>query len=202
MSCAHILLSHGVALLETRQQRPNGRIRDEHRQHDRHQHLHALRLRDGADGEWQDARSGGPERGGEPDARDVEVGGEEFGGRYDGRGEEGSEEEAFEGDHDEGDVLVGDEVEDEVQGGGEGEVDLWVVSRCARCDCGSTTGKPLASIASFSPTLPVTNPSMTRPSVIPSQKPVSAIPAAKGVDPRMVPMKETTQPPSATSMPT
>lgn len=63
-------------------------------------------------------------------------------------------------------------------------------------------GEAITEIASFSPILPVTNPSTTRPTVMPSQKPVAVIPLGKGAPPLTLNMNVTTQPPTATSVPT
>lgn len=60
----------------------------------------------------------------------------------------------------------------------------------------------LTAIASFSPTLGVTNPSKIRPTVIPNQKPVAVIPLAKAPPFLTRIMKVTIHPPSATSTPT
>lgn len=57
-------------------------------------------------------------------------------------------------------------------------------------------------MASFSPILGVTKPRTSRPTVRPIQKPVAVMPEAKGAAWRMLIMKATIQPPSATSMPT
>ena len=54
----------------------------------------------------------------------MEVLGQELCGRYNCGGKERGEEETFESNSDVGDVLVGDEVEHKVEGGGGSEVDL------------------------------------------------------------------------------
>lgn len=59
----------------------------------------------------------------------MEVGGKEFRGGDDGGGEKRTEEEAFESDGHEGDRDGRDEVEEEVKGRGEGQVDLGVGGR-------------------------------------------------------------------------
>lgn len=60
----------------------------------------------------------------------------------------------------------------------------------------------LTEIANLSPILPVTNPRVTRPIVIPNQKPVAVIPLAKALPCLTLRANVTTQPPTATSMPT
>lgn len=94
-----------------RQQSPQAHINNQHRQNDRLQHLHALRLRNSADGKRQHTGATAAKRGGKADGADVQVFGEEFSGGHDGSGEEGPEEEAEEGDCDGGDEEVGEEPE-------------------------------------------------------------------------------------------
>lgn len=109
---------------DPRQSQPKEPYRSDERQDYWLQDLHALGLSNDANDKRKDGTARATKRCGKANATDVQVSWQEFGASNDCGGKHGTQEETLKTDRHGGDVELRNKPEDELEGHGQGKVDL------------------------------------------------------------------------------